>query len=204
MIGTKPKVGAIVLAAGASLRMGRPKLILPWEDSSVIGHVINVLEQAELDEIIVVTGGSRKQVEDAIRGYKIRVIFNPAHAEGEMLSSVQLGLTGLKPEIEAALITLGDQPFIQLEVVKLVIDAFQTSGYPITVPSYHKKRGHPWLVAKSLWNDVLALDPNQMLRDFLKAKQTEIKYVEVNTDSILMDLDTPDDYLKHQPVDWIR
>jgi molybdenum cofactor cytidylyltransferase len=198
---SKKKIGAIVLAAGESKRMGRPKLVLPWEESTVIGHIIHVLEQVDLDEILVVTGGSSKLVENALSGYQVRTILNPAYREGEMLSSVKVGLNNLGSEIEAALITLGDQPSIQLKVVKLIIKFYRSSGSSLVVPSYEMRRGHPWLVDKKLWSEILKLDYRFTLRDFLNANQGNINYIGVDTNSILLDIDTPDDYLEYRSVD---
>lgn len=201
MIISKPKVGAIVVAAGASLRMGQPKLVLPWGDSTVIGRVIHVLEQAYLDEIIVVTGGTRALIENVLDSNRIRTIYNPAYGEGDMLSSVQVGLKSLESETEAALITLGDQPFIQLDVVRLILSAYRSDGDHIVVPSYHMMRGHPWLVAKTLWNDIMNLNCGETLRDFINSNRKIIKYIDVNTDSVLLDLDTMEDYNKYRPLD---
>jgi len=91
MTNAKRQVGAIVLAAGISSRMGQPKLVLPWRETTIIGHVVKILEMAKLDEVIVVTGGSRNLVEEALHGYHTRTIFNPAYEYGEMLSSVKRG-----------------------------------------------------------------------------------------------------------------
>ena len=70
-------VAAVVLAAGQSRRMGRPKLVLPWGDTTVIGRVVQALLEAGLNEIVVVTGGARRQVEAALAGLPVRPVFNP-------------------------------------------------------------------------------------------------------------------------------
>jgi molybdenum cofactor cytidylyltransferase len=198
MTRNKPEVAAIVLAAGASSRMGQPKHVLPWGKSTIIGQIIYVLSQANLDEILVVVGETKDIIESALRDYTIRVVVNTSSVKGEMLSSAQAGLRVLSPNIDAALITLGDQPFIQLDVVQLIINTYFHTSCSLVIPSYKMQRGHPWLVDKSLWGEILKLDIRHSLRDFLNANQAKIKYVDVNTDSILLDLDTPSDYLDYR------
>ena len=145
-----------------------------------------------------VTGGVREQVE-ALVGNSARTVFNPNYAEGEMLSSVQAGLAGLQPEVEAVLIGLGDQPQVQERSVRLVVDEYRKSGASIVVPSFQMRRGHPWLVARAHWDEILRMRSPESLRDFLNRHADEIHYVEVKNNSILQDLDTPEDYLKSKP-----
>src|SRR5215510_6797170 len=90
---------AIILAAGQSKRMGQPKMLLPWGNVSVIEHVISVFAAAGLDDILVITGGARQEVEQIIKHHqnhdKVRTLFNENYSRGEMLSSIQCGLRAL-------------------------------------------------------------------------------------------------------------
>lgn len=216
-------ITAIILAAGQSKRMGRPKMLLPWGETTVLEKVIATFKATEIDDILVVTGGERQQVEALVKG-SARTVYNPDYAQGDMLSSVQTGLAELRDpssksalgndkfdsaltsgfkggwdEVEAVLIGLGDQPQVEERSVRLVIDEYRTSGGSIVVPSFQMRRGHPWLVTREHWGEILALRSPASLRDFLNTHANEIHYVEVNNDSILQDLDTPEDYLKFRP-----
>lgn len=197
-----PRIAAIVLAAGQSRRMGSPKMVLPWGETTVIGQVVCTLASAGVDEIVVVTGGARELVEAALAQLNcekpVRSVFNAQFAQGEMLSSVQTGLRSLDESVDAALIALGDQPRIQAEVVTGLLSA-HAQGAQLVVPSYKMRRGHPWLVSRRLWGSLLALHGAQTLRDFLNSQAGAITYLEVDTDSVLMDLDTPEDYQRSQP-----
>jgi molybdenum cofactor cytidylyltransferase len=82
-------IAAIILAAGQSRRMGQPKMLLPWGKLTVIEHVITTFLNAGVEEVLVITGGARLQVERATAGYPIRRIHNNDYAQGEMLSSIQ-------------------------------------------------------------------------------------------------------------------
>jgi len=191
-------ITALILAAGQSKRMGKPKMLLPWGETSVLEKVISTFKAAEVDDILVVTGGDRERVEALIRD-SARTVFNPSYAKRDMLSSVQVGLTELRPQVEAVLVGLGDQPQVRERSVQLVIEAYRKSGASISVPSYRMRRGHPWLVARDHWDEILAMRSPASLRDFLSDHAGEIQYVEVDNDSILQDLDTPEDYLKFRP-----
>ena len=191
-------ITTLILAAGQSKRMGKTKMLLPWGEVTVLEQVIATFGSAEVDDVLVVTGGDRERVEALVKD-PARMVFNPNYAEGEMLSSVQAGLVGLKHGAEAVLIGLGDQPQAQERSVRLVIDEYRKSGASIVVPSFQMRRGHPWLVARPHWDEILHMRSPASLRDFLNSHADEIHYVELSNDSILQDLDTPEDYLKSRP-----
>ena len=193
-------IAAVILAAGRSRRMGQPKMVLPWGRLTVIGQVISAFQSAGIRDILVVTGGAREQVEKAVAPYSIRTIHNSEYEQGEMLSSLQLGVGAMNPEVEAALIALGDQPQLQEETVRLVSEAYQRTGSGLVVPSFQKRRGHPWLVARPLWEELLSLRSPASPRDFLNRHSADILYVNVDTPSILTDLDTPQDYETFHPL----
>jgi molybdenum cofactor cytidylyltransferase len=194
------EVVAVVLAAGESRRMGVPKMALPWGQRTVIGQVVSVIQQAGLGEIIVVTGGARAAVGEALQGEAVQLVHNERYATGAMLSSVQTGLVAAMPGIaQAALIVLGDQPQIQADVVRQLLRRWRETRSAIVIPSYQMRRGHPWLLPRSLWQEVMKLHAGQTLRDFLNASRDRIDYQAVENDSILQDLDTPDEYERQRP-----
>lgn len=197
-------IAAIVLAAGLSRRMGRPKMSLPWGNSTVIGHILRTLSAADVDEIYVVLGGDSGEVKQAIADVQVakplQTLLNPHFAELEMVHSAQLGLKALGNRFQAALVALGDQPQMETGVVNRILAAYAETGSPLVVPSYEKRRGHPWLVARTLWPAILELKRSQTLRDFLTGQAGEIRYVDVETPSVLQDIDTPADYDRYRPL----
>jgi molybdenum cofactor cytidylyltransferase len=196
---TLQSIAAIILAAGCSRRMRQPKMILPWGESTVIGRVVQVLSQAEIQPVVVVTGGARRQVEAALAGYAVQMVFNPHFAQEEMLVSLQIGLGVLGKETTAALVVLGDQPQIELEVVQAILACYRLKQVPLVVPSFQMRRGHPWLVERRLWRAILELDSTSTLRAFLNSYVDQIEYLSVDTPSVLHDLDTPEDYQRERP-----
>ena len=205
-------ITAILLAAGQSRRMGQPKLLLPWGDTTVLGQVVSMFSAGlssktnqrfePINEILVVTGGGGALVEAeaarlAVR-FPIRAVNNPNHVLGGMLSSIQAGLAALAPGTRAALIGLGDQPQVLEKTVRHICAAFDKTGSAIIIPSFQGRRGHPWLVAKPLWQEIMALPPTTTPREFLETHTGQIEYVTADQ-SILQDIDTPEDYNHQRP-----
>jgi molybdenum cofactor cytidylyltransferase len=186
-------ISAIIPAAGKSVRMGQQKMLMPWGNTTVLGKVIETLQAAGVEDITLVTN-SKTALQ--ITNYKLPITLND---NGEMLESIQLGLQAQKPSAEATLICLGDQPQVEERSVRNVCNVFRENKSSIVVPSYQMRRGHPWLVARELWNEVLQMRSPESMRDFLNAHKNDIFYVELDTPSILLDLDTPADYLKYKP-----
>ena len=195
-------ISAVLLAAGQSLRMGRPKLVLPWRDTTVLGQVVATFANAGIEDILVVTGGARDQIEESVKKlaktYPVRAVYNPDYVHGEMVSSIQAGLAGLGSGVLAALIGLGDQPQIREETVRRICTAFFKTECPLIFPSFQGRRGHPWLAARSIWPEILALPSSTTPRYFLNANSGKIAYVQADA-SALKDLDTPEEYENQRP-----
>ena len=186
-------ISAVILAAGKSTRMGQQKLLMPWGNTTVLGKVIETLQAAGVEDIIVVTNS---KIAPQIKSYEFRVAINDG---GEMLESIQIGLQAQKPTAEATLICLGDQPQAEERSARSVCDVFRENQSGIVAPSYQMRRGHPWLIARKFWGEVLQLRAPESMRDFLNFHKNDIVYVEHDSPSILQDLDTPEDYLKYKP-----
>jgi len=193
-------ISAIVLAAGMSRRMGTNKLLLPLGEHTVLEHVIAVLQACPLDDIVVVTGHEP----DKIRGILdrdvplerlyIRTAHNPAYAAGEMFSSIQTGLRALRDDCQAALIVLGDQPQIERRMVERVLAAHEPGR--VVIPSYNRRGGHPILIDRACWLDILACPPDANLRALWHAHPDWPRYIDVDSNTILHDMDTPEDYYR--------
>jgi len=192
-------ISAVILAAGESKRMGQPKMLMSWGHTTVLGRVIEVLQKSEIEDILVVTGGAKEEVEKIAANYGLRIAHNEEFASGEMLSSIQRGIAAQLPQAQAALICLGDQPQVREGSVRLVCETFRKTESGLVVPSFQMRRGHPWLVARPLWDELLEMKPPQTPRDLLNAHANEIEYAVVDTPSVIEDLDTPEDYLKFKP-----
>jgi molybdenum cofactor cytidylyltransferase len=187
-------IAAVILAAGASRRMGQPKLVLPWHDGKkIIDHVVTIYRTAGASPIVVVSGEEDDILAAAVTDLNVRRVSVPSG--GEMLSSVQAGLSALQePEVEAALLAPGDHPLLVPETVGRLIDAWRAESGGIVAPSIDGRRGHPILVGRSAWPAILSLRADRSLRDFMRARAGEIRYVVVEDQGVIRDIDTPLDY----------
>ncbi|MCS6835091.1 MAG: selenium cofactor biosynthesis protein YqeC [Anaerolineae bacterium] len=188
-------IGAVVLAAGLSSRMGQHKILLPWQDGkTIIEHIVEQLVRSRLEEIVVVLGHQADAVKRLLKPYGVTCVINKAYKNGEMLVSMQTGLKALSPRMAAALIVLGDQPRMEPRTIYKVLKAYAEGQGDIVMPSYQRRRGHPYLLDRCYWQDILALKTGQSAREVMNANEAAIAYVEVSNDSILCDIDTPQDY----------
>ena len=188
-----PELSAIVLAAGKSTRMGQQKMLMPWGDTTVLGQVVRTLRTAGMGQIVLVMN---PEIISKIDTQQLQIVINN---NGEMLSSIQLGLQAQNELAQAALICLGDQPQVEEGSVRSICAAFQKGGSRLIVPSYQMRRGHPWLVGRTLWDEILEMNEDQSMREFMNTHSDEIQYVKVDSAGVLQDLDTPEDYLKYKP-----
>ncbi len=197
------RVGAIVLAAGRSTRMGRSKPLLPWGATTLLGAVVERLRATPVAEIVVVTGADREAVEASLMAVaqadpRVRPVFNPEFAAGEMARSLQTGLRALHPQTQAALVALADQPDLDPAVAAAVIARWRATLAPIVAPSHGEVRGHPLLFDRAVWPRVLALPLTANPREVVQAVGVEA--VPVAAPAILTDIDTPEDYARAHPT----
>lgn len=185
----------IILAAGESKRMGRPKQLLPFGNRTLIETVIDHVLQSQVEKVMVVLGANKKLVVKRLAKFPVSTVINPRYEDG-MLSSVQVGFEAIAKDATAAIIILGDQPTIPGWVFDSIIKAYRSSGKGIVVPIHQKKRGHPILIDCKYRKEVAALDPSVGLRALLFGHPDDIEEVSVESPAILKDIDYPEDYVK--------
>lgn len=196
-------VSAVILAAGTSTRMGRAKQLLPLGGTTVLACTIDNVRSAGLDQIVLVLGAEAEAIrqqlpQSLLEGLK--VVVNQAYEQG-MASSLREGLSALHPQTGAALIILGDQPFIRPQTLHEIMAGYHRSGAQIVIPSHQGERGNPVLLSRSVFSEVMALDGDTGCRAIFANHLEAILKVEVEDSGILLDIDNQDDYdrlrLKH-------
>ena len=165
----KYSVGAVILAAGQSKRMGRNKMLLPFDRSTVIATIVSEVTSASVSEAVVVTGYEADKIEAALKAYPVRCVFNPDYAQAEMLVSMQMGLRSMSEHPQAVLMVLGDQPRIRREVVQRVIGA----GEPGALMPVFGRR----LVFREAGFPVIGFDSDQKKVAALNAGESYIKHI---------------------------
>jgi molybdenum cofactor cytidylyltransferase len=177
--------------------MEQLKQLLPLDGQPMVRRVVQVACEAELAQVVVVVGAQAEAVEQALVGLPVEFVVNPAWAEG-MSTSLRAGLDALKPEIEAALIVLADQPGLKPGLLQALAARYRATGAPIVAPYHRGRRGNPVLFDCSLFPDLLAVKGDQGGREIIARDQAAIEGLEVNDEAVLMDIDTWKDYQEQQ------
>ena len=186
-------ISGILLAAGLSTRMGEPKQLLPFGESTIIETVVDSMLGSKFDEVIVVVGHCAAQIREQLAERPVKIVFNPDYHEG-MLTSAQAGIRALDVS-DAFALMLVDQPLITPALIDQVIDAYVRTDKRIALPSYNYKRGHPVIFHPEYADDILALEVESGgVRTLFKRYADDIHYVTVDTDRVLRDIDYREDY----------
>lgn len=187
------EIWALVLAAGKSRRMGTQKLLLPYRGKTIIEAVIDNILLAGIDKIMVVLGYQKEEITNILQNIPVNFCYNSRFDEG-MHTSVICGFSKIPRNAHAALVFLGDQPFIPVDVIRMVVDSWKASGKGIVVPTFKGERGHPTLFDLKFRREILELDPSSGLKSFIKKFAGEVIETETNSPEILRDIDTKNDY----------
>jgi len=193
-------ISAILLAAGQSQRMGEFKQLLKITGKTFVERCVDTLLASCVDEIIVVTGHRESDVRLALAGRPVRFAHNSDYKEG-MSTSIRRGVEAASPESDAALIALVDQPLIEAEVVDHLLDVYRKDRPLIVVPRYSGRNGHPVIMDMKLRGEILSMDEARGLRQVREAHADEVTYIEVASESVLIDFDLPEDYNRIKETD---
>ncbi|MBI4873547.1 MAG: nucleotidyltransferase family protein [Acidobacteria bacterium] len=186
------KIAGVILAAGQSRRMGRPKALLDWRGDTVLGRMTGLLG-AVCEPLIVVLGYHAEDV-GAAAGRAIRVL-NPNPEQG-MLSSLQCGLRAVPGEADAVFFTPVDYPGIQPHTVEALAAALRASPAPLALPVCGGRRGHPVAIRRALIEEILALPAGAQPREAIHRHLDQAVLVEVADPGILEDIDDPESYAR--------
>ncbi|MCI0426124.1 MAG: nucleotidyltransferase family protein [Actinobacteria bacterium] len=153
---------ALILAAGGSRRLGRPKQLEPWGETNLLGHVIRKAATFGVDEVWVVLGHDWERILSETDLGGAVVVENPEWEEG-IASSLRVGLDALTrlSRCERALILIGDQPEPSATVVKTLLESHLRSGRPVSIPKYRYALGNPVVVERSLWPRLMSLEGDE-------------------------------------------
>jgi len=193
-------INAIVLAAGESKRMGQPKPLLRFRDRTFLEQIVTTLRRSRLDRVTVVLGAQAETIERAVDLSDAEVVINRDYRNGQ-LSSLVAGLKQVSPETEAIVLCLVDHPFITCDVVDRVVGAFRRTNAAIVVPTCNGRRGHPTLFSRSMFEPLIGAPAEEGARHVVYSNEDKVCEVTVSDGTILVGIDTPDDYRSHFGVD---
>lgn len=184
---------AIVLAAGASRRMGTRKVLLPFAGSTIIARVVDALLETPVDRVFVVVRPRDDELKAALGARPVCCVENP-ETGGDMLSSLRCGLRAAPSTTGAFVATPADLPSIEPRLVRALLAAFRAGGHGILAPTHRGRRGHPLVFAARYRAELLSAHDGIGLRGLLAAHPDEVGEWPSAGPAVLEDLDTPADY----------
>jgi len=184
-------ITAIVLAAGTSSRFGQTKQVLELEGKALVQHAIDAAADAGLDEIIVVLGHDAERVGASLQlPPRARTVLNPRYEDGQS-TSLLAGLDAADPACEAAVVLMADQPDIEAEHIRALVDAFE-AGRPRIVRLRFRDGPGPALLSREVWDEARALTGDTGAREIIAAHPEWVEEVAVDADAP-PDVDRPAD-----------
>jgi molybdenum cofactor cytidylyltransferase len=198
-------IAALILAAGASRRMGAPKALLLIDGESFIDRLIGAFAP-HCSKVVVVLGHHGHTIRNAARrASQVDFVWNPDPERGQ-LSSLQCGLRAAPPEAAAVMFTPVDYPRIRPATVATLAGALANAGpdVSVVVPTHSGKHGHPASVRRELIGEFLALPPTAIARDVIHRHIANTLYLEVDDPGILHDIDDPETYHRHLALNQSR
>ena len=189
-----PNVGIVILAAGASTRMGTPKQLLRYQERTLLRHTIEVAIASVCRPIVVVLGANAQLIRSDISQLSIQIVENLQWNKG-MSSSIEVGIQELKtfsPELDAVIVTLCDQPFISTEIINQLALAYHSTNKPIIACEYGKTLGVPALFSDRLFSELMTLIGGEGAKQIIKKHSQEV--FSISFPEGATDIDTPKEY----------
>jgi len=195
--------GAIILAAGNSSRLGRPKQLVPYRGQTLLTHTITQIRNAGVHPVVV-TGAFHEEVSDSLDGQQLDIVFNPAWEEG-MASGIVAGLSKIlkqHPDVNAVIIAVCDQPFISSELLLQMVNTLDASGKAIIACTYADSVGTPVLFGRAYFQQLLALSGSEGAKKLVKQHPADLATIPFPDGHI--DIDTIEDAQKLTGNDAIK
>jgi molybdenum cofactor cytidylyltransferase len=189
-------IQALVLAAGESQRMGMPKPLLRFGETTFLQQIVGVLRRSGVDGVTVVLGAKAEMTRASVDLSQVNVVVNEDYRMGQ-LSSLIAGLRSVPPAVEAIVLCLVDHPFITVDTVNLLVGVFRRTRKPVVLPAFEGRRGHPVLFAREVFDELIAAPAEVGARHVVQANHERVLEVEVADGAILTKIDTPDEYFSH-------
>lgn len=186
--------GIIILAAGESKRLGKPKQLLSFDGNTLLARVANTACESGLNPVIAVLGANDDKISATLNIPGLMVVKNNDWKEG-MASSIRIGLTSmldLAPQVDGVIVLVCDQPYLNQDLIKALIEGQRDAGRPIAAASYGDKMGTPALFHKSIFPELMSLSGDTGARKILDKMREDV--VAIDFEMGIVDIDTPEDY----------
>ena len=189
-------LAALILSAGASSRMGRPKALLPYREGTFLQHLLDVTRHPKIGVTRVVLGAGANEIRTAAKLDPSVVVLN-SHWEKGQLSSICEGVRSLANiETDGIVLCPVDHPLVSARLVNDLVEQFYKSGKAIVVPTFNGRRGHPAIFSKALYSELLAAPPEKGARTVVWAHAADVLEVPTDEEGIILNINDPD-MLRH-------
>lgn len=191
-------VAAIVLAAGRGTRFGdEPKLLARIEGKTLVRHVAEAAVGSSVDPVIVVTGYRSEEVEADLRELPVQIIHNALFAQG-LSTSLKAGFCSLPATSRAAVVLLGDMPFVKPDLIDALVDRWREGGSPSAlVPTFDGRRGNPVVLSRALETDIECLSGDGGAGPLLRSRPDVLEWSTTDP-AIVQDIDTREELARHR------
>lgn len=191
-------IAAVVLSAGESSRMGRPKALLPIDGQTFIEKIVGALKQTSVGKIFVVLGHNADDMKRRMQHLPVQMLVNPDYKLGQ-LSSLHVAVRHLEKDAncDAMLVHLVDHPYIDAKLVEAMVARFAETGKLIIVPRHGGKRGHPVIFSRKLFGELLSAPMDQGAKAVVNAHRDDTLEIDTKDEGITVDIDTPELYKQH-------
>ncbi|MFC1983807.1 molybdenum cofactor cytidylyltransferase [Chloroflexota bacterium] len=186
-------ISAVILAAGSSRRLGRPKQLLPIGETTFLERTVDNILDSSVNEVIVVLGHLAEEMARLISRRPITVVVNPDYHQG-MSTSVLAGLKLVNQEAQGVLFVLADQPLVDSETVNRLLENFGSQGKDIIIPIYKGRRGNPVVFSTTYKNELMQLTGDVGGRTVIARHPDRVLELSVDCEGVVIDVDSWDSY----------
>lgn len=172
--------------------MGSCKQVIEVHGQSLLARVISSVLESRVGEVIVVLGYKSEEVRNEVSDEDVKTVINPDFEKG-MNTSLKVGVRKASDEADAVLVVLADQPLLECETINSLVEAYENNNFKIIVPFYKGKRGNPVILDMSLKNKLMNIQGDVGARSIIKNKKEHVLSVEVDTPSVILDVNTEKD-----------
>jgi molybdenum cofactor cytidylyltransferase len=188
------KVAGLLLAAGKSERMGRLKPLLPLGEETFLSCLAKAITRSQLVDWRLVLGHHHEEVLTQVPHFRAKMLINADYPKGQ-LSSLICGLRSLDwNNLDGIMVFLIDHPLISTPMIDQLLDEFSKSPFLIVIPTYNHRRGHPVIFSRPLFEELVTAPLEEGAVIVVRRHQADVLHVPVNSEEILIDIDTPKDY----------
>ncbi len=187
-------IAGLILAAGESSRMGTDKATLTYRGRTFLELILHTLGEGGIERIVVVLGHHAQEIQRQTKIEAAHAVVNPDYRSGQT-SSLQAGLRSLRADNpDAVLLCLVDHPAVRAETVRSIVATFRRCGAPVVIPTYQGRRGHPVLIGRQVFDELLQLAPDAGADSVVRRYRPATQFVEVEDEGVAIDVDDPESY----------